>query len=124
MALPPLVVPPMPVPPPAPATTYRKLYSNAANSPALERTAGYVAGYRFIDGGVGAVPTPAGLRDQAVSLSDRQPMAFLALFIGHDGAPDVSILHRLLRYVDKPGDEPSGYNDDRVLGLLGDILPH
>lgn len=123
MAHPELVAPQAPPVPPVPATTYRELYSDAANSPTMERTAGYLAGYRFVDGGGGAVPTPAGLRDQTVSLSDRQPMAFLVLHFGHDGTPEVAILHRLLRYVDTPGDEPSGYHD-RVLGLLGDILPH
>ena len=33
------------------------------------------------------------------------------------------MLHRVIRYVDTPGDEPSGFHD-RVVGLLGDILPH
>ena len=28
-----------------------------------------------------------------------------------------------MRYLDLPGEEPSGYHD-RVLGLLGNILPH
>ena len=66
---------------------------------------------------------PAQLHDQTVALSDRQPMAFLVLVNGQDGTPEVTILHRLLRFVDSPGDEPSGFTD-RVLGLLGDILPH
>ena len=35
----------------------------------------------------------------------------------------MSVVHRLLRFVDSPGDEPTGFND-RVLGLLGDIMPH
>ncbi|KAI2502315.1 hypothetical protein MHU86_12119 [Fragilaria crotonensis] len=112
----------IPAPPPAP-TSYRELYSDATNSPPLDRTAAYLASYRFTDAGLGAVPTPAVLRDQAVALSDRQPMAFLALTTGPDGTPEVVILHRLLRYLDIPGDDPSGYND-RVLGLVGDILPH
>ena len=56
-------------------------------------------------------------------LSDRQPMAFLCLTTGLDGAHEVTIVHRFVRYMDPPGDDPSGYHD-RVLGLLGDILPH
>ena len=35
----------------------------------------------------------------------------------------MAILHRIVRYMDTPGDNPSGFHD-RVLGLLGDILPH
>lgn len=115
-------LPPVPLQPPAPST-YRELYSDAANSPTFERTAAYLAGYRFVDAGQGAVPAPAALRDQTVALSDRQPMAFLALVTGPDGTPEVTIVHRLLRYMDTPGDDPSGFND-RVLALLGDILPH
>ena len=50
-------------------------------------------------------------------------MAFLALVTGQGGAYEVVILHRLLRYMDLPGDDPSGFHD-HVLGLVGDILPH
>ena len=94
-----------PVPPAAPAAaaippvaprTYRELYSDAAKNPPLDRTAGYLAGYRFTDEGGPGVPTPASLRDQTVTLSDRQPMAFLALAIGQDEAFEVVIIHRLL----------------------------
>lgn len=84
---------------------------------------GYLAGYRFTDAGGAGVPTPAMLRDQTVALSDRQPMAFLALMPGHDGQPEVVVIHRVLRYLDSPGDDPSGFKD-RVVALLGDILPH
>ena len=75
-------------------------------------------GYRF-DGG----PAPAVLRDQTVHLSDRQPMAFLCLIAGARGANEVTILHRLMRYMDMPGEPESGFHD-QVLGLVGDILPH
>ena len=123
-----------PVPPAAPAAaapiatpaprTYRELYSDAANNPPPDRTAGYLSGYRFTADPAGAaVPAPAALRDQTIALSDRQPMAFLALVRGQDDAYEVVILHRMLRYVDAPGDDPSGFNDS-VLGLSGDILPH
>jgi hypothetical protein len=50
-------------------------------------------------------------------------MAFLALVMGQDGAYEVVVVHRLLKYLDAPGDDPSGLHD-RVLGLMGDILPH
>jgi hypothetical protein len=37
---------------------------------------------------------------------------------------EVVVLHHLMRYMDLPGDDPSGVHD-RVLGpLMGDILPH
>ena len=113
-----------PPPPTVAPRSYRELYSNAANSPTVERTAGYLAGYRFVDAAGGGVPTPATLRDQTIALSDRQPpMAFLALVSGHDGSPEVTIVHRVVKYVDTQGDNPSGFND-RVLGLMGDILPN
>ena len=107
---------------PAPRT-YRELYSDVSNGPAVDRIGGYLAGYRFTDGGGAGVPTPVALRDQTVTLSDRQSMSFLALVPGHEGAPEIAILHRVLRYMDMPRDDPSGYHD-HVLGLLGDILPH
>jgi hypothetical protein len=103
--------------------TYRELYSDDSYNPAPERIAGYLAGYRFTDLGGGGVPTPAALRDQTIALSDRQSMAFLALTVGQDNAHEVVVVHRLLRYMDAPGDDPSGLHD-RVLGLQGDILPH
>lgn len=109
--------------PAAGACNYREYYSERGHSPPPERIAGYLAGYRFLDGGGGIVPTPAALRDQTVTLSDRQPMTFLCLITGADGTGEVSILHRFVRYMDTPGDDPTGYND-KVLGLLGDILPH
>lgn len=102
--------------------TYRELYSDATNNPPEARTAAYLAGYRFTDPG-GAVPTPAALKDQTIALSDRQPMAFLALITGRDDGLEVVIVHRMLRYVDAPGDEPTGLHD-HVLGFVGDILPH
>jgi hypothetical protein len=104
-------------------STYRELYSDAANNPRLDRTAEYLFGYRFTDAGGAGVPTPAALRFQTIALSDRHPMAFLALITGPDGTNEVVVLHRMLRYIDAPGDDPSGLHD-RVLGLMGDILPH
>jgi hypothetical protein len=129
---PPAEVPPIPVGPAVvapivttPPRTYRELYSDASNNPAPDRTARFMAGYRFTDpgGAAGGVPTPATLRDQTVTLSDRQPMAFMALRTGQDGRYEVVIVHRMMRYLDLPGDDESGFND-RVLGLVGDILPH
>ena len=57
--------------PPAVATpeprTYCELYSTAANNPGLERTAGFLASYRFTEEEAGeGVPTPAMLRDQTL----------------------------------------------------------
>jgi hypothetical protein len=135
MALPILVVPPPPevapatpvgpaaagaVPPVRPVT-YRELMSDETNSPSPDRAANYLQGYGF--DGAGGVPTPAALRDQTITLSDRQPMAFLCLTPGVSGTPEVAILHRLMRYMDMPGEEASGFHD-RVLGLAGDLMPH
>jgi hypothetical protein len=64
--------------------------------------------YRFTDGGIGPVPVPATLRDQTVTLCDRRPMAFLCLVDGIGGAPEVSVIHRLIRYMDMPGEAESG----------------
>jgi hypothetical protein len=83
--------------------TYRELYADAANHPTPDRTAGFLAGYRFTDPTGGAIPTPAALRDQTVALSDRQPIALLALVTGVGGTHEVVVVHRLVRYVDAPG---------------------
>jgi hypothetical protein len=50
-------------------------------------------------------------------------MAFLGLVSGRGDVLEVVIVHRMLRYVDAPGDEPTGLND-HILGLAGNILPH
>jgi hypothetical protein len=105
---------------PGPPKSYRELLSDESNSPAPDRIANYLHGYRFDGGGV---PAPATLRDQTVTLSDRQPMTFLSLVQGPFGTPEVAIIHRLMRYMDMPGEEASGFHD-RVLGLIGDIMPH
>lgn len=106
----------------AAARTYQEHYRERGHLPPPDRVAGYLGGYRFTDVG-GGVPTPAALRDQTVTLSDRQPMTFLCLVPSAGGDEEVTIVHRFVRYLDTPGDDPSGYND-KVLGLLGDILPH
>ena len=86
--------------PPAlcPPKTYRELLTDEANSPAPGRLAEYLQGYRF--DGPGDIPAPATLRDQTVTVSDRQPMTFLCLVAG---PPEVSIVHRLMRYMDIAG---------------------
>lgn len=38
-------------------------------------------------------------------------MAFLALKVGQDETYKVMVLHRFLRYIDAPGDDPSGLNN-------------
>ena len=111
---------PVPLAPPGRPSTYCELLSNEANGPTREQLANYLQGYRY-EGG--AVPAPTALREQTVVLGDRQPLAFLCLVTGASGFPEVSILHRMMRYMDMPGEEASGFHD-RYLGLLGDILPH
>ena len=114
-----------PGPPLAPMQprTYRELFSDETNSPARDRIGQYLQGYRFVDGGAGPVPVPVTLRDQTAVLSDRQPMAFLCLKLGPRDAREVTVLHRLMKYMGMPGEAESGFHD-RVLGLYGDILPH
>ena len=100
-AAPAAVPPPPPAGVAAPPRSYREWwYADAASNTSAARIEGYLAGYRFA--GEGDIPAPAQLRDQTVALSDRQPMAFLVLFAGQDGTPEVAIVHRLLRYVDPP----------------------
>jgi hypothetical protein len=110
-------------PPPAAIhrpTTYRELLSNEALSPMRDRLANYFQGYRF-EGGM--LPVPTVLREQTIVMSDRQPMTFLCLVVGHNGFPEIAVMHRMMRYMDMPGEDASGFHD-RYLGLLGDIMPH
>ena len=100
--------PPAPVHPPIATRTYRDYYGDRGHSPAPDCIVGFLAGYRFTDIGGAGVPTPAHLRDQTVTLSDRQPMAFLCLITGLDGAPEVMVMHRVVRFMDLPGDDPTG----------------
>ena len=95
-------------------TTYRELLSDETLSPTRERLANYFQGYRF-EGGALSVSTA--LREQTVVVSDRQPMIFLCLLVaGHNKFPEVTIMHRMMRYVDMPGEDASGFHD-RYLGL-------
>ena len=103
-----------------PPKCYREFFNDEVQSPARDRLANYLQGYRFSGENV---PGPAALRDQTVTLSDRQPMAFLTLGPGPGGTNEVTVVHRLMHYMDMPGEEASGYHD-RVLGLVGDIMPH
>ena len=114
-----------PVPTIDDARTYREYYWGKGLVPPLERVAQYLFGYRFTDVGGGGVPTPATLRDQTTTLSDRQPLTFLCLLpaVGEGVSGEVAVVHRFVRYLDAPGEDPTGFND-KVLGLLGDILPH
>jgi hypothetical protein len=102
--------------------SYRELFNDETYSPARERLANYLQGYRFSEDNV---PGPAALRDQTVTLSDRHPsMAFLCLSAVPGGTNEVTVMHRLMRYMDMPGEEASGYDDRVLVGLLGDIMPH
>jgi hypothetical protein len=66
--------PAAPVAPRAQPSTYRELVSYEANGPPPDQMANFLQRYCF-DGGTGAVPTPATLRDQTINLSDtRQPL--------------------------------------------------
>ena len=113
-----------PAPASEPALNYREYYWARGLAPPLDRIANYLGGYRFTDPGGGGIPTPSTLRDQTVALSDRQPLAFLCMLPGSEGnLGDVTVVHRFVRYLDAPGEDPTGFSD-KVLGLLGDILPH
>ena len=105
-------------------STYREYYWARGLAPPLDRMANFLGGYRFTDPGGGGIPTTAALRDQTVSLSDRQSLTFLCMLPGGEGSSgEVTVVHRFVRYLDAPGEDPTGFSD-KVLGLLGDILPH
>lgn len=55
-------------------------------------------------------------------MCDRRAMAFVCLVPGPGDRPEVRILHRVMRYVELPGEDNTGFHE-RVLGLLGDIRP-
>lgn len=69
------------------------------------------------------VRCPSLPRDQTAVLSDLQPMAFVYLTSGPGEGREVTILHRLMKYMDMSGEAESGFHD-HVLCLNGDILPH
>ena len=105
-------------------STYREYYWARGLAPPLDRMANFLGGYRFTDPGGGGIPTTAALRDQTVSLSDRQSLTFLCMLPGGEGSSgEVTVVHRFVRFLDAPGEDPTGFSD-KVLGLLGDILPH
>ena len=103
-----------------PVTTYRQLFSDIRPAAPIDIGA-YLGGYRFQEEGGRPVPAPAGLRDQTVHRCDRMPMTFMCLTPRRDSQV-VQIVHRFMRYLDLPGEEPTGL-DDTVIGLLGDIRP-
>ena len=121
--MPPAPLAPLVVPAAAAPTTYREVFADSTRDAVFGRPAEYLAGYRFVDVGGQAVPTPAALCDQTVLLCDRQPMAFLCLVARLDDVVEVRILHRLMRYLELPGEPTTGFRD-RVLGLLGDLRPN
>lgn len=84
----------------------------------------YLAGYRFTDAAGGAVSVPATLRDQTILAAVRWAAnGVLCLVPRPDGVPQVRVLHHFMRYLDLPGEHPTGYHN-RVLALLvGDVRP-
>ena len=46
-----------------------------------------------------------------MNLCDRQPMAFLCMVAGIGGAYEVHTVHRLMPYMDLPGEPASGFHD-------------
>lgn len=104
-----------------PPLTYRELYSDPQRNRVANLTE-YMAGYRFTeDEGGAAAPTPAALYEQTVHMCDRWPLTFLCLVTRGD-AHVVQVVHRFMRYLDLPGEAPTGLHDT-VLALLGDIRP-
>lgn len=64
---------------------------------------------------------PATLLTQTLTLTDRQPVAFMSLVVGRGGQAVVRILHRLMQYYELPGTGDAADFNDKTLGLLGDI---
>lgn len=107
-------------------TNYHQLLSDRTLDAVWDNPRAYLAGYRFANepgGGAGAeaVPVPAALLDQTVLLSDRQTMTFLCL-VPRRESYTVRVLHRFMRYLELPGERPTGYND-QVMAILGDVRP-
>lgn len=69
----------------------------------------------------GVAPTPATLLTQTLTLTNRQPVAFMSLVVGREGQAVVRILHRLMQYYELPGTGDEADFNDKTLGLLGDI---
>ena len=105
------------------STTYQQLLADRAHDAVWDNPRAYLAGYRFANeqAGAEAIPAPVALLDQTVLLSDRQPMTFLCLVPRRDTYL-VYVLHRFMRYLELPGERPTGF-DDQVMALLGDIRP-
>ena len=100
-----------------PPTNYQQLLADRTIDAVRDNPGAFLAGYRFVND----APAPAVLLDQSVLLSDRQPMTFLCL-VPRGDAFMVHILHRFMRYLELPGERPTGFND-RVMALLGDVRP-
>lgn len=108
----------------APPQNYRQLLSDARNRGGDPPEAALLASYRYNaapDGG--AVPTPAALLQQTLTLSERHPVAFLCMVTGRNGDAVVRVLHRMMQYYELPGTGDAADFNDRVLGLLGDVRP-
>jgi hypothetical protein len=103
--------------PRSPPTNYQQLLADRTIDAVHDNPRAFLAGYRFVND----APGPAVLLDQSVLLSDRQPMTFVCL-VPRGNAFMVHILHRFMRYLELPGERPTGFND-RVMALLGDIRP-
>ena len=104
-------------PPRLPSTNYQHLFADRNLDAVRDNPRAFLGGYRFTND----APTPAALLDLSVLLSDRQPMTFLCL-VPRGDMYVVQILHRFMRYLELPGERPTGFND-RVMALLGDVRP-
>lgn len=104
-----------------PPTTYCQLYGDP-NRNRPRNLAAYMGAYRFVEADEGApLPTVAALTEQTIHMCDRWPLTFLCLVPSGD-TYKVRVLHRFMRYLDIPGEPPTGLHDT-VLALLGDIRP-
>lgn len=101
----------------APPLNYQQLLADRTLDAVRDNPQAFLAGYCFTN----EAPAPAALLDQSVLLSDRQPLTFLCL-VPRGEMYTVQILHRFMRYVELPGERPTGFHD-RVLALLGDVRP-
>jgi hypothetical protein len=104
-----------------PQLTYQQLYGDPQRQRAVNLPE-YMAGYRFDDDAEGvAPPTAATLHERTVQMCERWPFTFMCLTTRGE-TQVVQIMHRFMRYLDIPGEAPTGFNDT-VLALLGDIRP-
>ena len=102
----------------------RELYASGSYQSGELAPSRLISSYRFSKvAGRGERPTPASLVEQTFVFSERRSLTFLCLARGTGTQTEVRILHRMMRYLELPGDNGGGGMIDMGMGLLGDVRP-